>query len=139
MICGGLNMSNWGGDNASVVVENQVVEWVKTWFNFPDKAKGLFVTGSSMANFMALLTAKAHILGTSVRKTGIRDEQECRGMYRRQENPLAVIVSAGTVDVGAIDDFNAVADICQEYGIWMHVDGAYGALGILSPEIRPKL
>ena len=41
--------------------------------------------------------------------------------------PLAVIASSGTTLTGAIDPLDAIADICERYEIWMHVDGAYGA------------
>jgi glutamate/tyrosine decarboxylase-like PLP-dependent enzyme len=53
--------------------------------------------------------------------------------------PFLVIGNAGTVDVGAIDDISALADIAEAEGLWLHVDGAYGALGVLSPEVKPKL
>jgi aromatic-L-amino-acid/L-tryptophan decarboxylase len=41
--------------------------------------------------------------------------------------PLAVVASAGTVSVGAIDPLEAIGDLCRTHGIWLHVDGAYGA------------
>lgn len=41
--------------------------------------------------------------------------------------PLAVIASSGTTLTGAIDPLDAIADICEKYEIWMHIDGAYGA------------
>jgi glutamate/tyrosine decarboxylase-like PLP-dependent enzyme len=53
--------------------------------------------------------------------------------------PFLVVASAGTVDIGAIDDLKAVATLCREEGIWFHVDGAFGALAILSPELAPLL
>jgi aromatic-L-amino-acid decarboxylase len=53
--------------------------------------------------------------------------------------PFLVVGSAGTVDIGAIDDLQALHSLCRDEGIWLHVDGAYGALGILSPDIAPHL
>ena len=41
--------------------------------------------------------------------------------------------------LGATDDLEAIAALCAEEKLWFHVDGAYGALGILSPEIAPRL
>jgi aromatic-L-amino-acid decarboxylase len=41
--------------------------------------------------------------------------------------PLAVIASSGTTLTGAIDPLDEIADVCERYGIWMHIDGAYGA------------
>jgi glutamate/tyrosine decarboxylase-like PLP-dependent enzyme len=53
--------------------------------------------------------------------------------------PFFVAATAGTVDIGAIDDLDGVASIAHDERLWMHVDGAFGALGILSPEIAPRL
>src|ERR1700721_2311375 len=53
--------------------------------------------------------------------------------------PFLVVGSAGTVDIGAIDDLRALSALCREEELWFHVDGAYGALGVLSPELAPRL
>lgn len=53
--------------------------------------------------------------------------------------PFAIIGTAGAVNVGAIDDLNTLADIAATENLWFHVDGAFGATGILSDELKPKL
>jgi len=50
--------------------------------------------------------------------------------------PFFVTGTAGTASVGAVDDLVALADICAAEGCWFHVDGAFGALAILSAEQR---
>src|SRR3984885_8155759 len=54
-------------------------------------------------------------------------------------SPFLIVGSAGTVDTGAIDDLAGLATIANKQHMWLHVDGAYGALGILAPEIAPRL
>ena len=53
--------------------------------------------------------------------------------------PFLIVGSAGTVDVGAVDDLDALADVAAAEGATFHVDGALGALGVLSPAIAPRL
>ena len=53
--------------------------------------------------------------------------------------PFLLVASAGTVDVGAIDDIAALADLAAAEALWLHVDGAFGAMGVLAPTIAPRL
>lgn len=53
--------------------------------------------------------------------------------------PFFIAGTAGTVDVGAVDDLVVLADMAQREGLWFHVDGAYGALAMLAPDIAPRL
>lgn len=48
--------------------------------------------------------------------------------------PACVIATAGTVNTGAIDDLEAIADLCAEEGLWVHVDGCIGALLTIAPK-----
>lgn len=53
--------------------------------------------------------------------------------------PFVIIGTAGSVNVGAIDDLEVLADIAEAEQLWLHVDGAFGALGVLSERLRPRL
>jgi glutamate/tyrosine decarboxylase-like PLP-dependent enzyme len=53
--------------------------------------------------------------------------------------PFFIAGTAGSADVGAIDNLQALAELCSSEKIWFHVDGAYGALGKLAPDIAPRL
>ncbi len=53
--------------------------------------------------------------------------------------PFALIASAGTVNTGAIDDLGAAADIAARHGLWLHVDGAFGAVARFSAQLAPRL
>jgi glutamate/tyrosine decarboxylase-like PLP-dependent enzyme len=53
--------------------------------------------------------------------------------------PFLVVATAGTTDTGAIDDLNAIADICKEFKAWFHVDAAYGGFFMLVDEMNKKL
>jgi aromatic-L-amino-acid decarboxylase len=186
MLAGGLNANLGGRDHVPIEVEHQIVQWTRQMFGFPDTASGLFVTGTSTANLMAVLVARAARFGPAVRRHGLTDRGGRLTAYasvathgciaqamdlagfgtdalrripvdRRHRidvaalraqvaadraagfEPFLVVGSAGTVDIGAIDDLAALHDVCRDDNMWLHVDGAYGALGILSPEIAPRL
>ena len=51
--------------------------------------------------------------------------------------PFCVVGNAGTVASGAIDPLDGIADIVRQFGLWFHVDGAYGAVGRLDPNVAP--
>ncbi|MGC2813203.1 MAG: aspartate aminotransferase family protein [Bradyrhizobium sp.] len=186
MLAAGLNANLGGRDHIPIEVERQVVEWVRAMFGLPDQASGLFVTGTSMANLIAVLVARTAALGRCVRQRGIGDQGALLTAYtstaahgciskamdlagfgsdalrcievdrlhridvaalrariasdrRAGRRPFLVVGSVGTVDIGAIDDLEALSALCRQEGLWFHVDGAYGALGILSPAIASRL
>ncbi|HEX9984551.1 MAG TPA: aminotransferase class V-fold PLP-dependent enzyme [Thermoanaerobaculia bacterium] len=84
----------------------------------------------------------------ALRRIGVDDQFRIRvdelrdGIARDRRDghrPICVIATAGTVNTGAIDDLPAIADLCRDEDVWFHVDGAFGALAMLSPKLRPRV
>ncbi len=66
-------------------------------------------------------------------------EQTIQADLKSGYRPMAIVASAGTTNTGAIDPLADIADVCQRYGVWLHVDGAYGAPAMLTDEYRDEL
>jgi len=65
-----------------------------------------------------------------------RLELAIREDKQRGNVPLAVVAAFGTTGSTAIDPLDPIADICQKYGIWLHVDAAYAGTALVLPEKR---
>lgn len=52
--------------------------------------------------------------------------------------PFCLVGTAGTVNTGAIDDLDTLADIAEKYHMWFHIDGAYGGLASTLDSLKPK-
>jgi len=74
MLAGGLNANLAGRDQAPIEVERQLLQWIREIFSFPESATGLFVTGTSMANLIAVVIARDVALGFQVRRSGVSAE-----------------------------------------------------------------
>ncbi|TAJ83667.1 MAG: cytochrome D ubiquinol oxidase subunit I [Gallionellaceae bacterium] len=186
MLAAGLNANLGGREQMPVEVERQVLQWVRELFHFPASASGLFVTGTSIANLIAVWVARTQALGIEVRQTGMAArplrlsaytsagahgciaqamdlagvgidalriipmnaafEMDLAALQRAIAAdrtagfaPFFIAGTAGSVDVGAIDDLSALAEVAERENIWFHIDGAYGALAMLSSELAPRL
>jgi len=186
MLSAGLNANVGGRDHMAIEVERQIVRWMARLYRFPEDATGLFLTGSSMANFCAVLIARTRMLGAAVREDGVGadagqltaysstaahtcirramemaghgaralrqakvdprhrvDLKALKAMIKKDRaaglRPFLLIGTAGTVDTGAIDDLAGLAELAKAEGLHFHVDGAFGALGVLSPTLASRL
>jgi glutamate/tyrosine decarboxylase-like PLP-dependent enzyme len=90
-------------------------------------AKGLRVIGFTAEQVRTIETDGELRLAPAALEQAIAED---RAAGRR---PFCVIANAGTTNTGAVDPLDRVADICAANGMWMHVDGAYGAAAVLTP------
>jgi aromatic-L-amino-acid decarboxylase len=91
-------------------------------------SKALELLGCGKRSLSTVRTAEN--LGMDVDDLEWRIQEDLQNGQR----PFCVIGTVGTAGTGAIDDLERVSEVCRKYGLWLHVDGAYGALAILSPE-----
>src|SRR5438477_4652292 len=57
----------------------------------------------------------------------------------KDDDPFLIVASAGTTNTGAVDDLDAVGDLSQRHGLWLHVDAAYGGFFQLTQRGKQKL
>ncbi|MDZ4862396.1 MAG: pyridoxal-dependent decarboxylase [Gemmatimonadota bacterium] len=60
-------------------------------------------------------------------------------LAREGRQIMAVVATAGSTPVGAFDDLEAIGQLCEARGLWLHVDGAHGASALLSARHRQRL
>ncbi len=126
-------------------------------FDFATRKQGMLALGSSQ--LVGYTSGQTHscvarafdILGLgsdALRKIAVNDRFEIDTVALQAAidqdraaglTPFAIIGTAGAVNVGAIDDLEALADIAEAEKVWFHIDGAFGAFGVLSERLRPRL
>ncbi len=96
-------------------------------------AKALRIIGIPNARIRVLpVDDKFRMIPEALEKTILKDKE-------RDLVPFVVIASAGSTNTGSIDPFAALADIAAAHGLWLHVDGAFGASALLSRKYRHLL
>ena len=186
MLAAGLNVNCGGRNHIGLVVERQIARWAAELFGFPDSSSGLFLTGTSAANHVAVLVARNVALGDQVRRKGLRGSGPQLAAYTSVEahacvtgacemagmgsdflrlipvsdggkmrmdrlakavradremglRPFMVVATAGSVNTGAFDDLEAIGAFCRDENLWLHIDGAFGALCALAPALRHSI
>jgi glutamate/tyrosine decarboxylase-like PLP-dependent enzyme len=181
------NAGAWKLGPAAAAIEQQVLRWVAGFIGYPEDAGGILVSGGTMANFTAILTALRHHAAYDSTPGGLQDPARSgrftlymsdheghvsvvraadmlnlgRSAVRavpsrpdltmdadaldrmvasdraRGDIPFCVVAQLGSVNVGAVDPLDAIAEVCARHGLWLHGDGAVGLLAAGAPATRP--
>jgi aromatic-L-amino-acid decarboxylase len=184
--CTNTNAGAWKLGPAATEIERQCLRWIARFVGYPEDAGGLLLSGGTMANFTALLTALRHVAPYDSTPDGLQDGAR-RGRFlvymadheghvsvtrvadmlnlgrravrlvpsrpdftmdtaalddmlaedrARGDLPFCVVAQLGSVNVGAIEPLDAIAEVCARHGVWLHGDGACGLLAAGLPETQ---
>ena len=160
----------------AVRMENLLLRWMCKIVGFPETALGNLTSGGSIANLMAITTARDHMkirardienaviylthqahhsIQKAIRIAGLNEarlsyvavddrfrmdvkalESAIKKDIKSGFKPFLVVSSAGTTDTGAIDPMDKIASVAKKYGLWNHVDAAYGGFFVLADEVK---
>jgi glutamate/tyrosine decarboxylase-like PLP-dependent enzyme len=158
---------SWLEGSGVVHAENEALGWLAELAGFPAGAGGCFVPGGTNGNLSALHAARSaarhggapatrvavaadvhssvrsmlrvmdagtlEVPGARLTGAALRDALDADG-----DGVFAVVATAGTTNLGLIDDLAGVAAVCRERGLWLHVDGAYGLAALCAPSARER-
>ncbi|MCB0589358.1 MAG: aminotransferase class V-fold PLP-dependent enzyme [Phaeodactylibacter sp.] len=162
----------------AVRMENDLIRWMCRLAGYPKGALGNLASGGSIANLIAITTARDfkgikatrvekavvylthqvhHCVQKALRIAGLgeaviryipideRFRMDIPTLKEQLEKdtaaglePFLVAGSAGTTDTGAIDPLNEIASLAEQYGLWFHVDAAYGGFFLLVEDLKDK-
>lgn len=166
-----VHAGSWFESSGPSAVEDTMLKWLAQQAGLPASAGGVFVSGGSIANLIAIVAARDAKLSfeqrakaviyvseqthSSVQKglgiAGFHVTQtrhvECDHFYRMKVSslrkviaadkdtgliPFLIVATCGLTNTGGIDPLHELANVAEAEGLWLHVDGAYGASVILS-------
>lgn len=185
------SVDTWDQSAGGTLIEQKVIDWTLERIGLPASSDGIFTSGGTQSNLMAMLLARdswceAHQPGHLIKYRGLpacaskwrvftsklshfsiqksmailglgydavvaidhdehyrmnaaQLEQEILRCRAEGLIPIAVVATSGTTDFGSIDPLEAIADICQQQQLWMHVDAAYGCGLLVSEQHRHRL
>ena len=108
-----------------------------------DLRKAVVLVSGQVHHSVEKAARLAGIASKNVRSVAVDDQQrldvDALRVAVAEHRPFMIVASAGTTNTGAIDPLHAIADLCESEGIWLHIDGAYGATWYLCEEGRRRL
>jgi glutamate/tyrosine decarboxylase-like PLP-dependent enzyme/LmbE family N-acetylglucosaminyl deacetylase len=112
-----------GAANLKVYASRETHTWIQ-------KAADLFGLGTGAVRWIK--TDSDHRIQIDELRKKIAEDGEAG------DAPFLVVGTAGTVSTGAVDPLDELADLCEEQGLWFHIDGAYGGFAAAVPQQAPR-
>jgi glutamate/tyrosine decarboxylase-like PLP-dependent enzyme len=155
----------WVSSPLAMQLEQISVGWLKELFGLPAAWSGVLTTGGTTANFTGLAAARrwwGRQHGVDVEEEGLAGlppvpvyatedvhasavkalamlgigRRQIHALERPVHAPAILIATAGEVNAGGFDPIADMADLAEEHGAWLHVDGAFGLFAAVSPATR---
>lgn len=141
---GGVFLSGGTAGNLSALIAARA-RWRHRAAGTADRIRPLFLTAAGAHSSIA---QAARVMDADLRAVPADEGGRLHGAALRavldelaaedRDRVCAVVATAGTTNAGVIDDLAGVAEICEAEGIWLHVDGAYGAAALAAPSRRER-
>ncbi len=133
---GGTFVSGGSAANLSALVTARSVHR-----NRHGSAGRLHIAATSEAHASVRATANVMDVGIVPVDADVRGRMTGEALRRALDAAVdaevfAVVATGGTTNAGAVDELDGVADVCDERGLWLHIDGAYGLAALCSAEAR---
>jgi aromatic-L-amino-acid/L-tryptophan decarboxylase len=147
----------WRTAPASTELEGVVLDWVSQLLGLPGDWHGHIEDTASTSTLAAIIAGRhtngghvvvcsehahsaadkaARMLGMELRKVPSDESFRLRPDALDLTDAAAVVATVGTTSTTSVDPVAAIADACQEAGVWLHVDAAYAGSAMVCPELR---
>ena len=97
-------------------------------------------THSSVKSTAKVMDCKVIVVPTNdsfqLTRESIENELKVHSKKYKELDIFAIVATAGTTNLGVIDDIYGISEYAKSNKIWLHVDGAYGGAGLLSPKVK---
>jgi aromatic-L-amino-acid decarboxylase len=163
LLCAALNVNAmlWRTSPAATELEELALDWLRQLVGLPDGLHGHIEDTASTSTLAALAAARhlrpggfvacsqeahssvdkaARLLGLELRKVPVDEEFQLRPDALAEllagGEAAAVVATVGTTSSTSVDPVPAIADLCGDYGAWLHVDAAYAGSAAVCEELR---
>ena len=147
----------WRTAPASTELEGLVLDWAGQLLGLPGHWHGHLEDSASTSTLAAIIAARrvtggravlcsehahssvdkaARMLGLELRKVPCDESFRMRPEALDLTDAAAVVATVGTTSTTSVDPVAAIAEACQEAGVWLHVDAAYAGSAMVCPELR---